>query len=337
MSADDALVAPAGRGRGVITALDELLEAVGLPVEAAGEEGGLARALAEMPLKVPRELVGRMRRGDADDPILRQVLPHAREAEAAPGFVHDPLGEGRACRPAGLLRKYRGRALLLATGECAVHCRYCFRRHLRPVERGPLAAGCDRALAALAADPAVDEVILSGGDPLTVGDAELGPLVEAIARLPHVRRLRVHTRVPVVTPARVTDRLVGRLVGTRLQPVVVIHCNHPAELDRSVGEALGRLRAAGVTLLNQSVLLAGVNDRLDTLARLGRDLFDVGVLPYYLHLLDRVQGAAHFEVPEAVAARLVKGLAGELPGYLVPRLVREVPGAPAKVPIPASP
>jgi EF-P beta-lysylation protein EpmB len=321
----------------VITALAELLQALDLPADATGDPSRLGEALRQLPLKVPRELVSRMRWGDPDDPVLRQVLPHAREVEPAPGFVPDPLGEGRACRPAGLLRKYRGRALLLVTGECAVHCRYCFRRHLRLAESSAAAAGWDPALAALAADHTVDEVVLSGGDPLTVGDAELGGLVEAIARLPHVRRLRLHTRAPVVTPARVTDRLVGRLTGTRLQPVVVIHCNHPAELDGSVGEALGRLRAAGVTLLNQSVLLAGVNDRLDTLARLGRDLFELGVLPYYLHLLDRVQGAAHFEVSDVAAARLVTHLAGELPGYLVPRLVREVPGATAKVPLPLHP
>ena len=320
----------------MITALAELLEALGLPLDAAGEETQLGEALRQLPLKVPRELVGRMRRGDPDDPILRQVLPHAREVVPAPGFVRDPLGEAQACGPAGLLRKYRGRALLLVTGECAVHCRYCFRRHLRLAERSA-AAGWDPALAALAADPTVDEVVLSGGDPLTVGDADLAGLTEELSRVPHLRRLRVHTRVPVVVPGRVTDQLAGRLAGTRLQPVVVIHCNHPAELDSSVGAALGRLRAAGVTLLNQSVLLAGVNDRLDTLARLSRDLFELGVLPYYLHLLDRVRGAAHFEVGEAAAARLVTHLAGELPGYLVPRLVREVPGATAKVPLPLHP
>lgn len=312
-----------------VTDPEELLDLLGL------EPGDLGTALgaALFPLRVPRGYVARMRPGDPDDPLLLQVLPVGREADPVAGFTSDPLGERTAnCRP-GLLQKYRGRALLVVTGACAVHCRYCFRRHFPYAENSPGWSGWGEVLDDLAGDPELSEVILSGGDPLSVSDDRLEELVRGVEAIPHVRRLRVHTRNPVVLPERVDDRLLEWLGRTRLAPVVVVHANHPREIDDAVRGAFGRLRGAGVTLLNQSVLLARVNDSADALTELSEALFEAGAMPYYLHLLDRVAGAAHFEVPEERARRLVGEVAARLPGYLVPRLVREVPGEVAKVPI----
>jgi EF-P beta-lysylation protein EpmB len=270
-----------------------------------------------------------MRKGDPRDPLLRQVLPLGEELVAAPGFVADPLAELAALPARGLLHKYEGRVLLIATGACAVNCRYCFRRHF-PYAEEAAGEGFEEALAYVAGDPSIEEVILSGGDPLLLPDRTLSGLAESLAAIPHVARLRVHSRTPVVLPERVDAGLLAWLAGTRLAPVLVIHANHAREIDAAVAAAMAELRAAGVTLLNQSVLLEGVNDSVEALADLSRALFAAGVLPYYLHHLDRVAGAAHFEVGEERARRLVGEVAARLPGYLVPRLVREVPGAPAK-------
>ncbi|HEX6200415.1 MAG TPA: EF-P beta-lysylation protein EpmB [Thermoanaerobaculia bacterium] len=308
----------------------ELLDLLALPAALLPE----ARRAAELfGLRVPRGFVARMRPGDPRDPLLLQVLPLGRELEPAPGYSEDPVGEGAAAVRPGLLHKYRGRVLLVVTGACAVHCRYCFRRHFPYAESHPGWSGWGDTLEAMAADPEVREVILSGGDPLSVSDERLAALVAGIEGIPHVERLRVHTRNPVVLPERVDDGLLAWLGGTRLRTVVVVHANHAREIDEPVRAAFARLREAGATLLNQSVLLAGVNDSADALTELSEALFEGGALPYYLHLLDPVQGAAHFEVPEERARRLLGEAAARLPGYLVPRLVREVPGAPAKVPV----
>jgi len=287
-------------------------------------------AVRLFPLRVPRGFVARMGRGDPHDPLLRQVLPLAEECLANSGFTADPVGDLAAMAAPGVLRKYQGRALLTATGACAVHCRYCFRRHFPYSESS---AGTDHwqaALAYLANDPTIKEAILSGGDPLTLSDRRLAEFIGAAADISHLERLRVHTRLPIVLPERVTPELVQVLTSTRLTTVVVIHANHGNELDESVAAGFARMRKAGITLLNQSVLLRRVNDSVDALATLSESLVAAGVLPYYLHLLDRVQGAAHFEVPEADARLLVTQLAARLPGYLVPRLVREIVGEPAK-------
>ena len=291
----------------------------------------MTAGMAGFPLLVPRGFVARMRRGDPRDPLLLQVLPRAEEAVAVAGFTDDPVGESVAVAAPGLVRKYAGRALVLVTGGCAVHCRYCFRRAFPYAEHGGHAAGLDGAVAAIAADPSLTEVILSGGDPLLVDDGRLAAVIAAVAAVPHVRRLRIHTRLPIVLPERVTADLAGMLGGCRLTVVVVVHANHPAELDESVASALRRLAVAPVLLLNQAVLLAGVNDSVDALSGLSERLVDLGVTPYYLHLLDRVRGAAHFEVPEPRARDLHRELRSRLPGYAVPRLVREVPGETAKV------
>ncbi|TVQ94361.1 MAG: EF-P beta-lysylation protein EpmB [Chromatiaceae bacterium] len=288
------------------------------------------------PLLVPRGFAALMVPGDPADPLLRQVLPSAAEGLATPGYSTDPLAEAAARRAPGLLCKYRGRALLLVTKACAVHCRYCFRRHSHTPATGPAIAGLEAALQALAADPGIHEVILSGGDPLLLDDVALRALIARLAALPHLRRLRLHTRVPVLLPARITPTLVDLLTGTRLAPVMVIHTNHAAELGDAAAAALDRLGRARIPLLNQGVLLRGVNDSSAVLAALAERLFALGVINYYLHLLDPVQGAAHFAVPRSRARALLRALRAELPGYLVPRLVCEVAGAPSKLPIDAA-
>jgi EF-P beta-lysylation protein EpmB len=272
-----------------------------------------------------------MRHGDAKDPLLLQVLPMAEEGERVAGFSADPVGELSSPPVDSVLHKYHGRALVMVTGSCAIHCRYCFRRHFPYAEMGPAPPQWDGAVDRIASDPAISEVILSGGDPLAVTDSRLEVLGRKLAALPQLKRLRIHTRMPIVLPQRVDGGLTSWIGGLGLQTVVVVHANHANEIDNDVRRALAALDATGVTLLNQSVLLAGVNDSVDALAHLSETLFDAGVLPYYLHMLDPVDGAAHFEVAEDDARRLHQELTSRLPGYVVPKLVREVPGAPAKV------
>lgn len=279
---------------------------------------------------MPSPYLERIRPGDASDPLLRQVLPGASELVAEPGFSPDPLEEATAEGTPGILRKYRGRMLVVTTGACAVHCRFCFRRHF-PYDHSPRRAELwDAAVREAAADDSLREVILSGGDPLTLDDAVLAGLAQRLAAIPHLRRLRIHTRVPVVIPQRVTDELLAWLRPSRLTSIVVVHVNHPQEIDAAFATALGRMVDAGIVVLNQAVLLRGINDRVDVLAELCQRLVDLRVLPYYLHQLDRVAGAAHFEVPQDHGLELLRQLRAQLPGYAVPRYVRETPGAPNK-------
>lgn len=315
----------------------ELASAITDPFELVAALG-LPRAIAERALeagsgfglRVPRGFVRRMRHGDPADPLLRQVLPLPEEAVAVPGYVADPLREAEARLAPGLLQKYRGRALLVATGACAVHCRYCFRREFPYGDQVGELGRWREPLQQLAADPSIVELILSGGDPLSLGDARLAALTTELQRIPHLQTLRLHTRQPIVLPERVDAGLTAWLRALPWRKVVVLHANHPNEIDAAVVTALGALRDAGALLLNQSVLLRGVNDDATTLAALSRRLLDAGALPYYLHLPDAVRGTAHFDVPATEARGLVAALARELPGYLVPRLVREVPGEAAK-------
>lgn len=293
-------------------------------------------AAKDFALRVPRSYVARMRKGDPKDPLLLQVLPVAAETEVVEGFVSDPVGDMDRQAAQGLLHKYHGRALLVATGACAVHCRYCFRRHFPYSEASALHQGWLGAVEHLRADPSITEVILSGGDPWSLSDRRLEQLTDALQEIPHIRRLRVHTRYPIVLPGRIDGGLLAWLQGVRLQKVVVMHANHAREIDDSVRQACRKLAGAGVTLLNQSVLLQGVNDSVDALAELSEALFETHVLPYYLHVLDKVRGAAHFDLPESRALQLHQELTARLPGYLVPRLVREIAGAPAKTAVVAA-
>lgn len=281
-------------------------------------------------LFAPRGFVAKMVPGDPNDPLLLQVLPRREETEEASGFLHDPVGDLEASLTPGLIHKYRGRVLLITTGACAIHCRYCFRRHF-PYDATPRSLDAwQPAIEQIAADHSVEEVILSGGDPLTLVDSLLSQLVMVLQRIPHLKRLRIHTRLPIVIPERVTDDMIGWLTGSRLAPLVVIHANHVRELDASVAHALAKLVDAGIPVLNQSVLLHGVNDDVTSLAELSRRLVDLRVMPYYLHQLDRVAGAKHFEVPVTRGLELIDQLRAQLPGYAVPRYVREVAGEAGK-------
>ncbi|MFO1433575.1 MAG: EF-P beta-lysylation protein EpmB [Candidatus Competibacteraceae bacterium] len=287
-----------------------------------------ARAAAALfPLRVPRGFVARMRKGDPADPLLRQVLPLGAELVATPGFSADPLGESQALKAPGVLHKYRGRALLLATGACGIHCRYCFRRELDYAAAG--AGHWRQGLDYLAHDASLSEVILSGGDPLILSNRRLADLLTALAAIPHLRRLRIHSRQPIVLPERIDSGLLRLLGESRFPIVLVLHANHPQEIDAAVAGALHKL-IGKATLLNQAVLLKGVNDSAAVLAALSELMFSLGVLPYYLHLLDPVRRAAHFQVETAQAVALVHTLGTRLPGYLVPRLVCEEPGKPGK-------
>jgi EF-P beta-lysylation protein EpmB len=322
-----------GSAADIITDPAELLRMLGL--DPASLPAALAAA-RDFPLKVPRSYARRIRPGDPLDPLLHQVLSRAEELEPVPGFDQDPLAEAEHTPVPGILHKYQGRVLLMVTGACAIHCRYCFRRHFPYNEHLPTRERLSAALDWLAGQTDISEVILSGGDPLSVTDRRLRELLAALEAIPHIRRLRIHSRLPVVMPERVSEGLLSMLASSRLKPVMVVHANHAAELDQMVAHSLAALRDSGVQLLNQSVLLRGVNDDAGQLAALSERLFEVGVLPYYLHQLDRVAGAAHFAVSDARAALLMTELHRRLPGYLLPRLVREEPGAAGKTALPVS-
>lgn len=304
----------------------ELCRMLDLPQDLAN------RAAAEdFPVFVPEGYLSRIERGNPADPLLRQVLPVTDECESPAEYSTDPVGDHSATLRPGLLHKYHGRSLIVTTGACAIHCRYCFRRHFPYGEVPKSPAAWKSSVEAIAGDPTIEEVLLSGGDPLTLPDVHLQELAQQLANIPHVQRLRIHTRLPIMIPERVTDELIQLLTETRLTPVFVIHANHAQEIDEAVACSLGRLTAAGIPLLNQSVLLRGVNDDLESLATLCTRLVNLKVMPYYLHQLDRVAGAAHFEVPIAVGKQLMEELRARLPGYAVPRYVQEIPGEANKV------
>jgi len=305
----------------------ELLTALQLPDSLLPAAEAAARLF---PLRVPRPYLQRMTAGDPRDPLLLQVLPLHAEHSTPAGFIDDPVGDLDAMKVPGLLHKYHGRVLLITTGACAIHCRYCFRRHF-PYSGGQLGGQARAAaLAYIRADRSISEVILSGGDPLSLSDGKLAALAADLDGIPHLQRLRIHTRQPIVLPQRVDDRLTDWMSSSRLKIVMVVHANHPQELDSQVGEALREVSRCGVQLLNQSVLLKGINDDSDTLAELSETLLAYGVLPYYLHLLDPVRGAAHFQLDRSDAVALHQRLRDHLPGYLVPRLVTEIAGRASK-------
>jgi EF-P beta-lysylation protein EpmB len=290
-----------------------------------------ARQAARLfPLCVTRSFIGRMRKGDPADPLLLQVLPLAAELEAAPGFDADPVGDLLALRAPGLLQKYQGRALLISTGACAIHCRYCFRRDYPYDEAGFKPGHWEEIRKALQADSSLEEVILSGGDPLTLSNDKLRQLLELLEEIPHIRRIRIHSRLPVVLPSRVEPGLIEVFTRSRFQFIHVIHSNHANEIDQAVTAAVARLHATGTPVLNQTVLLKGINDSAASLMELSQKLIAIGVMPYYLHLLDRVRGAHHFETDEKKAVGLMQSLQRQLPGYMVPKLVREDKGAAGK-------
>ena len=308
----------------------ELLQRLNLPMDLLPSAQAAARLF---PLRVPHSYLQRIQPGALDDPLLRQVLPLAEECAQTDEGVVDPVGDLDAMASPGLLHKYHGRALLVTTGACAIHCRYCFRRHFPYASSNPLHQHREATLAYLREHTELNEVILSGGDPLSLPDSQLAAWVKECECIPHLQILRLHTRLPVVLPERVDDALCQWLSATRFTTVIVLHINHPREIDTTVGRAIQALRDCGATLLNQSVLLRRVNDSVATLEDLSQTLFTHGVLPYYLHQFDPVQGAMHFAVPLAEGQALVAALRTRLPGYLVPKYVQEIPGMAAKYPV----
>ena len=304
---------------------EDLLVFLGLPPEPIPK--------VNFPMLVPLSYARRMRPGDRSDPLLRQVLPDADEAVHRSGFQADPVGDLSSRRAPGLLHKYEGRVLLICTGACAVHCRYCFRQEFPYAEERAPGRRWQEALDYLEHQTDVEEVILSGGDPLMLPTRQLASLTRSLADLPHIRRLRIHTRLPLILPDRITPGLLNWLQGLPWPTVMVIHANHAAEFDHQVDRALAALREHGSHLLNQAVLLAGVNDHEETLLELMTRSFSAGALPYYLHQLDRVRGAQRYEVDPARARALIEALRRRLPGYLVPKLVREEAGMPYKTPL----
>lgn len=319
------------------TELSEAITDVATLLEYTGnhdrEKAGIDAGQLGFPLRVPRPYADRIEAGNILDPLLRQVLPLALENQPVAGYISDPLDEASSNITPGIIHKYHGRVLLILTGACAINCRYCFRREFPYSDNQNSMSEWQQALDYIRHDSSITEVIFSGGDPLLNSDKKLQQLTQSIADIPHVKRLRIHTRLPVVIPQRITSELMHWLTATRLQTVMVVHINHAREIDNHVAEALLLLRQQGVTLLNQSVLLRGVNDSVEALSQLSERLFEAGVLPYYLHLLDKVQGAAHFDLDEKHARQLVGQLAGQLPGFLTPKLVKEEPGQAAKTPL----
>ncbi|MFK7976512.1 MAG: EF-P beta-lysylation protein EpmB [Halioglobus sp.] len=311
-----------------VASAQELLSLLSLKSDDVGLS---AAAEKDFPVKVPLSFVRRMHKGDPNDPLLLQILASQLEDDIVSGYSSDPVGEAGEANPIpGVLHKYHGRALLITSSGCAVHCRYCFRRHF-PYENNRNAQSEWReALTYIARDNSIDEVILSGGDPLIVTDKSLAGLVDQISAIPHVKRLRIHSRLPIVLPDRVTAAMMEAVKRPSLQTIIVVHCNHANEIDSDVRRAFDAIRAHNITLLNQTVLLAGVNDTEAAQVALNKKLFEAGALPYYLHLLDKVQGAAHFDIREEEALALHLKMQVLLPGYMVPKLVREEAGAKSK-------
>ncbi len=315
--------------RQAISCSHELLEYLGLRADNTVLSN---EAIPGFPVKVPHSFARRMQQGNIDDPLLRQVLATSQELVSPAAYTPDPVDETGTANPLpGVIQKYHGRALLIVAGGCAVNCRYCFRRHFPYGDNLNARRDWGKALQYIANDPSISEVILSGGDPLVATDSHLHELVTQIGAISHVKRLRVHTRLPVVIPQRVTPTLLNAITHKALQTVVVLHCNHAQEINSELRDAAQQLRDRDITILNQAVLLGGVNDSVQAQVELNEALFAAGILPYYLHLLDKVAGAAHFDIPESEAQKIHAGTIARLPGYMVPRLVREIAGASSKV------
>lgn len=293
-----------------------------LPVSVAAAEN--------FPLRVPLSFAACMEKGNPHDPLLRQVLPINAELVAYPGFSHDPVGDLAAATQTGVLHKYHGRVLFINTGSCAINCRYCFRRNFPYADLQLSKQKENAAILSIQDDVSISEVILSGGDPLLLSDSRLTRLISQLDSIKHLKRIRIHSRLPIVLPARITDEFINTLRLTSKHIILIMHCNHANEINDRVIAACNSLKNTGITLFNQSVLLKGVNDNAEVLCELSEQLFSIGIIPYYLHLLDKATGTGHFEVPEVEALALIRQVQATLPGYLVPKLVTEQAGATSK-------
>lgn len=287
------------------------------------------------PVRTTQSYVSRIKPGDLNDPLLRQILPIGQETLSQTGFTNDPLEEEAQSPVPGLIHKYQGRVLIVAATQCAINCRYCFRRHFDYTAHRNDQSVWKNIVEYVSNDSSINEVIFSGGDPLTMSDKQLTTQIRDLEQISHLTRVRIHSRLPIVAPSRITDELLNVLKNSRLNAVLVVHCNHAQEIDEEVKQALLSVKNNGITLLNQSVLLKGVNDDASTLAQLSESLFDAGALPYYLHTLDKVAGAAHFLIEEHEALSIHNALLATLPGFLVPKLVKELPHSPSKTPVTA--
>ncbi len=314
----------------VITSPHTLLDMLQLKPE---QVGLCTSQSLSFPVRVPREFVARMKMGDPRDPLLLQVLPTGQELLAMPGYTRDPLQEQQVNKLPGLIHKYRGRVLLTVTGSCAINCRYCFRQNFSYKDNNPGRAGWEKIVDYIAEDSSINEIIFSGGDPLVAKNSLLKQIIQSFSKLPQIKRLRIHTRLPIVIPTRITEELIDILKESGLKIIIVVHANHPNEIDASVERSLRSLGDSGFTVLNQAVLLKDINDDAKVLAELCEKLFECGCLPYYIHTLDKVAGSAHFDVNVTRAREIIWELSQLLPGYLVPKLVKEVPGVLSKVPV----
>ncbi len=292
-----------------------------------------AEAVQDFRFKVPAAYVDKIQAGDPDDPLLRQIFPVHQETLLTPGYKKDPLNEADSLSQPGLLQKYYGRALLLVTPNCAINCRYCFRRHYPYEDKGHFWKQIEQNIEVIKQDLSISEVILSGGDPLSLSDSRLAELITMLETIPHLKRLRIHTRIPVVAPEQISDKFLKILADCRLHIIMVLHVNHAQEIALDSQESILKLHKQHISLLNQSVLLKGVNDNVDTLAALSEILIANNIIPYYLHMLDKIQGSSHFEVKDNDAKIIYQQLRAKLPGYMLPRLVREIPGKKSKTPI----
>ena len=310
-----------------VNSIDELLNQLGLKAE---DLNTTEQATNEFPIKVPQSFVQLMEYGNPNDPLLKQVLPITSELQVDNNFSTDPVDESSFNPVPGIVHKYRNRVLMIISPNCAINCRYCFRRHFPYDENRQSKQKWLKALDYLKTKPEINEVIYSGGDPLAANDHFLRWLTAEIESIQHIKRLRIHTRLPVVIPSRVDDQLLNWLGNTRLKPTLVLHINHANEIDEALGQGVDRLKKSGITVLNQSVLLKGINDNSDQLISLSEKLFDAGIMPYYLHMLDPVQGASHFDVSMDRAVEIFRQIQTELPGFLVPKLVQERAGERSK-------
>lgn len=295
------------------------------------DQASLQHINHKFPIKTTKNYASRIKKNDIHDPLLKQILPNENILAAVPGYSDDPLNEKNAIKVPGLLHKYHGRVLVTVTGACAIHCQYCFRQHYPYEGNTPSRAGWKNIVNYISENPSISEVIYSGGDPLMAKDSLLAELTEQLVKIKHLKRLRIHTRLPVVLPQRICDEFFDWMDPLSLQKVMVLHINHPNEIDNELIDAVQKLSAHKITVLNQSVLLRGVNDSAETLAELSEKLFSCGVMPYYLHMLDKVHGAEDFEVDEKEALSIFEELRKKVSGFLLPRLVREVAGELSKV------
>ncbi len=291
------------------------------------------QANQDFQFKVPKAYVDKIQKGNPKDPLLLQIFPVQQELEYKQGYSRDPLAEAQSLFQPGLLQKYDGRALLLVTPACTINCRYCFRRHYPYDDKGHFWTQINNNIQLINQDDSINEVILSGGDPLSLSNERLAALFHSLEAIPHLKRIRIHSRFPVVEPNRIDDEFLEILASSHLQIIMVLHINHTQEIGTDSKVSLEKLHNQKTILLNQSVLLRGVNDDVDILRQLSEILIENHIIPYYLHMLDRVQGSAHFEVSDEDAVQIHQQLRGVLSGYMLPQLVREIAGEKSKFPI----